>query len=153
DARLFAHASDPLVGTRGRVPRLACLATLESPRVHVVAPSEERPEKGNLCPRRRRLIDKLRDQVHGVDFVRSAILKPSSFGASVAAFASSTVRHAVELLQLRGVGRLCLCCAYGGVLSEGSFQKDPDVNGRGDWIRTSDPLRPRQVRYQAALRP
>ena len=24
---------------------------------------------------------------------------------------------------------------------------------RGDWIRTSDPLRPRQVRYQAALRP
>ena len=25
--------------------------------------------------------------------------------------------------------------------------------GRGDWIRTSDPLRPRQVRYQAALRP
>ena len=30
----------------------------------------------------------------------------------------------------------------------------PDVTcGRGDWIRTSDPLRPRQVRYQAALRP
>jgi hypothetical protein len=27
------------------------------------------------------------------------------------------------------------------------------VFGRGDWIRTSDPLRPRQVRYQAALRP
>src|SRR6188508_3004431 len=27
------------------------------------------------------------------------------------------------------------------------------VIGRGDWIRTSDPLRPRQVRYQAALRP
>ena len=26
-------------------------------------------------------------------------------------------------------------------------------SGRGDWIRTSDPLRPRQVRYQAALRP
>ena len=25
--------------------------------------------------------------------------------------------------------------------------------GRGDWIRTSGPLRPRQVRYQAALRP
>src|SRR5229473_6914253 len=25
--------------------------------------------------------------------------------------------------------------------------------GRGDWIRTSDPLRPREVRYQAALRP
>ena len=26
-------------------------------------------------------------------------------------------------------------------------------DGRGDWIRTSDPLRPRQVRYQAAPRP
>jgi hypothetical protein len=25
--------------------------------------------------------------------------------------------------------------------------------GRGERIRTSDPLRPRQVRYQAALRP
>jgi hypothetical protein len=30
---------------------------------------------------------------------------------------------------------------------------DPQESGRGDWIRTSDPLRPRQVRYQAALRP
>jgi hypothetical protein len=30
---------------------------------------------------------------------------------------------------------------------------DPSKSGRGDWIRTSDPLRPRQVRYQAALRP
>ena len=29
----------------------------------------------------------------------------------------------------------------------------PDCIGRGDWIRTSDPLRPRQVRYRAALRP
>ena len=29
----------------------------------------------------------------------------------------------------------------------------PRESGRGDWIRTSDPLRPRQVRYQAALRP
>jgi hypothetical protein len=25
--------------------------------------------------------------------------------------------------------------------------------GRGDWIRTSDSLLPKQVRYQAALRP
>ena len=25
--------------------------------------------------------------------------------------------------------------------------------GRGDWIRTNDPLLPKQVRYQAALRP
>jgi hypothetical protein len=30
---------------------------------------------------------------------------------------------------------------------------DTAKSGRGDWIRTSDPLRPRQVRYQAALRP
>jgi hypothetical protein len=29
----------------------------------------------------------------------------------------------------------------------------PVFIGRGDWIRTSGPLRPRQVRYQAALRP
>ena len=26
-------------------------------------------------------------------------------------------------------------------------------NGRGDWIRTSDPLLPKQMRYQAALLP
>ena len=26
-------------------------------------------------------------------------------------------------------------------------------NGRDDWIRTSDPLTPSQVRYQAALHP
>ena len=28
-----------------------------------------------------------------------------------------------------------------------------EIIGRGDRIRTYDPLRPRQVRYQAALRP
>jgi hypothetical protein len=27
------------------------------------------------------------------------------------------------------------------------------VFGRDDWIRTSDPLHPMQVRYRAALRP
>lgn len=27
------------------------------------------------------------------------------------------------------------------------------LNGRDDWIRTSDPLTPSQVRYRAALRP
>jgi hypothetical protein len=37
------------------------------------------------------------------------------------------------------------CCSL-AVPSDGE-------SGRGDWIRTSDPLRPRQVRYQAALRP
>src|SRR6186997_1015630 len=33
------------------------------------------------------------------------------------------------------------------------YASAPSGSGRGDWIRTSDPLRPRQVRYQAALRP
>jgi hypothetical protein len=33
------------------------------------------------------------------------------------------------------------------------FEQIPSNFGRGDRIRTSDPLRPRQVRYQAALRP
>ena len=35
------------------------------------------------------------------------------------------------------------------------FEGEPGWNGigRGDRIRTYDPLRPRQVRYQAALRP
>ena len=28
-----------------------------------------------------------------------------------------------------------------------------DMNGRGDWIRTSDPHTPSVMRYQAALRP
>ena|GEM_PF-5051314 len=32
--------------------------------------------------------------------------------------------------------------------------KGPNLkNGRGDWIRTNDPLLPKQVRYQTALRP
>ena len=30
---------------------------------------------------------------------------------------------------------------------------DPHQIGRDDWIRTSDPLTPSQVRYQAALHP
>ena len=32
-------------------------------------------------------------------------------------------------------------------------QHDLTSAGRGDWIRTSDPLHPMQVRYQAALHP
>src|SRR5687767_1164247 len=32
-----------------------------------------------------------------------------------------------------------------------SFRNEPD--GRGDWIRTSDPHTPSVMRYQAALRP
>ena len=38
-------------------------------------------------------------------------------------------------------------------VSRKSLRVAPLKTGRGDWIRTSDPLRPRQVRYQAALRP
>jgi hypothetical protein len=33
------------------------------------------------------------------------------------------------------------------------FERVEEENGRGDWIRTNDPLLPKQVRYQAALRP
>jgi hypothetical protein len=36
-------------------------------------------------------------------------------------------------------------------MSMGGCSKDE--SGRGDWIRTNDPLLPKQVRYQAALRP
>ena len=35
-------------------------------------------------------------------------------------------------------------------LSRNNFLVD---NGRGDWIRTSGPLLPKQMRYQAALLP
>ena len=34
---------------------------------------------------------------------------------------------------------------------EGAFLRE--VLGRGDWIRTSDPLLPKQMRYQTALLP
>ena len=40
-----------------------------------------------------------------------------------------------------------------GIIRHPCDRKIPFESGRGDWIRTSDPLRPRQVRYQAALRP
>ena len=39
------------------------------------------------------------------------------------------------------------------VIREVMLTRILEESGRGDWIRTSDPLRPRQVRYQAALRP
>jgi hypothetical protein len=69
DARLLADASDPLVGTGWRVTSPARFAALESPRVDVVAASEERTEQGDLRFRRRSLIDRPRDQVHEVDVV------------------------------------------------------------------------------------
>src|SRR5882757_3235649 len=34
-----------------------------------------------------------------------------------------------------------------------SYWREPDPRNRGERIRTSDPLHPRQVRYQAALHP
>ena len=40
-----------------------------------------------------------------------------------------------------------------GIIRYPCLRNGPSESGRGDWIRTSDPLRPRQVRYQAALRP
>src|ERR687898_918660 len=72
DARLLAHATNPLVGTGGSVTRPARLAALASTRVHVVTASEERPKQGDLRLRRRCPIDRPRDQVHEVDFVFSA---------------------------------------------------------------------------------
>src|SRR5438094_6460661 len=72
DARLLAHATHPLLGAGGCVACLASLAALESPRVHIVAASKERPEQGDLRFRRRSLIDRPRDQVHDVDLVCSA---------------------------------------------------------------------------------
>src|SRR4051794_21244924 len=46
------------------------------------------------------------------------------------------------------------CDTRGGRLRNASARQGTDDEiGRGDWIRTSDPLLPKQMRYQAALRP
>src|SRR4051812_42059751 len=46
------------------------------------------------------------------------------------------------------------CGTRGGRLRNASARQGTDDDiGRGDWIRTSDPLLPKQMRYQAALRP
>ena len=58
-----------------------------------------------------------------------------------------------RIFHWKGVIKLCLMCAYDRSRNCRDVQKTPGFIGRGDWIRTSDPLRPRQVRYQAALRP
>ena len=58
DARLFTDAAYPLVGARRCVPRLAARPALESPRVNVGAPSEERPEERNLLGRRGVRVDR-----------------------------------------------------------------------------------------------
>ena len=41
----------------------------------------------------------------------------------------------------------------GGMSCHPCDRNRPCEIGRGDWIRTSDPLLPKQMRYQAALRP
>ena len=45
----------------------------------------------------------------------------------------------------------CACLQQNGPIQE--TQNRPVNIGRDDWIRTSDPLTPSQVRYQAALHP
>ena len=47
-----------------------------------------------------------------------------------------------------------MACAIITIPMERKISGDiKEINGRGDWIRTSDPLTPSQVRYRAALRP
>ena len=142
-------------------------------------------EQGDLRLRRRCLIDRLRDQVHEVDFVCSAMRVAQFLLFSPCLRAQCTSRFcwqshgswlsASGLTDEQGVryGRTCrpallqLWSRPSAVRQVGSAQGDArqraiggtpleprnSESGRGDWIRTSDPLRPRQVRYQAALRP
>jgi hypothetical protein len=53
-----------------------------------------------------------------------------------------------SIIYLSSIIRLPVIAPGAGVFLTGSFR-----NGRGEKIRTSDPLHPMQVRYQAALRP
>ena len=65
-------------------------------------------------------------------------------------------RHPRREQRRAALSELLFIFAFGVATSEGGCYPGatPDSkSGRGDWIRTSDPLRPRQVRYQAALRP
>src|SRR5450631_4209886 len=55
------------------------------------------------------------------------------------------LRHEVRLACTDRRVDHCPACGRGG--------EEHAAIGRGDWIRTSDPLLPKQVRYQAALRP
>jgi hypothetical protein len=56
-------------------------------------------------------------------------------------------------LSCRRGSCVCLLCAYKQT-GRPWLPKNRPVNiGRDDWIRTSDPLTPSQVRYQAALHP
>src|SRR5262252_3558638 len=53
----------------------------------------------------------------------------------------------------RGFGAAAPRVAANGKAAPRPSEKRSLNDGRGERIRTSDPLRPRQVRYQAALRP
>ena len=48
DARLFAYTAYPLVAAGRSITAAASLAILESPRINVVSPAEERSEQGNF---------------------------------------------------------------------------------------------------------
>ena len=48
---------------------------------------------------------------------------------------------------------MCLYSAYRKEPGSLDFSNDPGLIGRDDWIRTSDPLTPSQVRYQTAPHP
>src|SRR5262245_3195590 len=60
------------------------------------------------------------------------------------------------------LNKLVGATGFGAVAARAATNRKPSLRvrrerseriGWSDWIRTSDPLRPRQVRYQAALRP
>src|SRR6478672_8606248 len=64
-----------------------------------------------------------------------------------------TVSQVVRVEPLRRSLRSETVTHVSGMKCYPCLRNGPRKVGRGDWIRTSDPLRPRQVRYQAALRP
>ena len=57
DSRLFTDYPHPFMSTRRRVSRLARSSALKATRVDVVAPAKQRSEEGDLCFRRRSMID------------------------------------------------------------------------------------------------
>ena len=59
-----------------------------------------------------------------------------------------TIREPVERLR----SRRCVLKYANGFACKW-LRLPGEENGRGDWIRTNDPLLPKQVRYQTALRP
>ena len=64
DAWFFADAAHPLVGARRCVSRLAGLPALESTRVDVLTPAEQRPEERDLLLRRGEVMHETRGLPH-----------------------------------------------------------------------------------------